>query len=314
MSDVHGDELDRAFFAPHDPPNTSLLVERGRAEAANWPPTGWETDGIVPRDDSLDAVLQWLNYRVYPNGVLVCSDTSGFREYRGRMIDHSDSVRDAWRLVEHLRERGMTKVQNTYAPRPRSAFEARMELTQMKGSLTAPAPEESECRCVEEALHIIYDTGRAMERHPADYLDKDECALCDRLITSLCPRFPNTMRESFNKTGKTDILVRHNGQNVFIAECKIWHGSKALLDAIDQLTSYLTWRDTQAGIIMFVRNKEISNVLSTIESDTPKHACYVKTGPAMSEGWFSFEFHLPGDAGQKIDLSILVFHFPDSES
>jgi hypothetical protein len=64
--------------------------------------------------------------------------------------------------------------------------------------------------------------------------------------------------ETFNKSGKTDILLRFNNSNVFIAECKFWHGQKILLDTVSQLLNYLTWRDSKAAIIIFVQNKEIS--------------------------------------------------------
>src|ERR1700738_805507 len=35
--------------------------------------------------------------------------------------------------------------------------------------------------------------------------------------------------------GKTDILIRKDGKNVFIAECKFWKGEKAFLETIDQI-------------------------------------------------------------------------------
>ena len=31
--------------------------------------------------------------------------------------------------------------------------------------------------------------------------------------------------EAFNFHGKTDILIRHDNQNLFIAECKYWSGA-----------------------------------------------------------------------------------------
>ena len=33
--------------------------------------------------------------------------------------------------------------------------------------------------------------------------------------------------ETFNAAGKTDILLRIDGKNVFIGECKFWKGPKA---------------------------------------------------------------------------------------
>src|SRR5262249_32136379 len=51
--------------------------------------------------------------------------------------------------------------------------------------------------------------------------------------------------ETFNNVGKTDILIRHENKNIFVAECKFWGGYKELVEAINQLLSYTTWRDTK---------------------------------------------------------------------
>lgn len=58
--------------------------------------------------------------------------------------------------------------------------------------------------------------------------------------------------------GKSDILIRDGDRSVFVAECKIWRGSKSLSNAIDQLLGYATWRDTKTAILVFNRNKELS--------------------------------------------------------
>jgi hypothetical protein len=39
--------------------------------------------------------------------------------------------------------------------------------------------------------------------------------------------------------------MRHEGKNIFVAECKLWRGPKAHLEALDQLLSYLTWIQKQ---------------------------------------------------------------------
>lgn len=57
--------------------------------------------------------------------------------------------------------------------------------------------------------------------------------------------------ETFNASGKTDILIRAENRNVFIAECKFWRGKKAFDEAIDQLLGYLTWRDSKCALIVF---------------------------------------------------------------
>jgi hypothetical protein len=46
--------------------------------------------------------------------------------------------------------------------------------------------------------------------------------------------------ETFNHSGKTDILIRHENHNVFVAECKFWAGYKALKETTHQLLGYTT--------------------------------------------------------------------------
>jgi hypothetical protein len=41
--------------------------------------------------------------------------------------------------------------------------------------------------------------------------------------------------ETFNHTGKTDILIRHENKNIFVAECKFWGGYEELIATTTQL-------------------------------------------------------------------------------
>ena len=126
----------------------------------------------------------------------------------------------------------------------------------------------------------------------------------------LSPHFDSVTGETFNKTGKTDILIRHDTANVFVAECKFWTGAKGLNKTIDQVLGYLTWRDSKAAIINFVRNKELGPVLDQIEPTVAKHTCFVSAGSSQTEGWSNFHFHLPSDPTRGVRLAVLSFHFP----
>jgi hypothetical protein len=163
----------------------------------------------------------------------------------------------------------------------------------------------------QDILQTIHDTGKAMERHPNTYVGKDEEALRDHFIFILEPRFEgSTTGETFNKSGKTDIPIRHEKSNVFVAECKFWHGRVAYLKAIDQLLSYLIWRDSKTAIICFVDRKEIMPVLAEITKSTQEHSCYVKMLGKRDDSWQIFEFRLPDDPDCKIKLTVLTFHLP----
>lgn len=165
----------------------------------------------------------------------------------------------------------------------------------------------------QEILKLIRVFGVEMERHPGLYAGKDEETLRDYLLLVLAPHFQSVTGETFNKGGKTDILIRHEKSNVFVAECKFWRGQKSLVEAIDQVLGYLTWRDSKAAVICFVKNREIAAVVDQIERTAAQHPCHVRSGGKVAEGWYSFAFHLRGDASRAVALSVLCFHFPEQE-
>jgi len=164
----------------------------------------------------------------------------------------------------------------------------------------------------EEILRVVQDTGQVFERLPGTYYDKDEETLRDHLLLQLEPHFEmaNATGETFNRGGKTDILLRYEKQNVFVAECKVWRGPAQHGPTIDQLLSYITWRDSKTAIIYFVHNKKIVDVLGSIETETPKHPCFVRPTGKREESWFGYVFHLPGDTGRHVKMNILCFHMP----
>ena len=116
--------------------------------------------------------------------------------------------------------------------------------------------------------------------------------------------------ETFNKSGKTDILLRHEGKNVFIAELKYWHGKKGFLETISQLLGYLTWRDSKAAVVMFVRNKDFMAVLETAKDSISEHEYYLGFVNEQEEGWYSYRFHLNGDKNREVKLAVMLFHIP----
>jgi len=163
-----------------------------------------------------------------------------------------------------------------------------------------------------EILRVCRHTGIEMERHPSIYADKDEETLRDHFIMVLSPHFDSVTGETFNKKGKTDILIRHEHSNVFVAECKFWSGAMGFHATIDQALGYLTWRDSKAAILVFVRNKELGPVLDQIESSTAEHSCYVSARTKFDEGSYNFNFRLPDDATRGVQLAIQFFHFPQA--
>ena len=114
----------------------------------------------------------------------------------------------------------------------------------------------------------------------------------------------------FNFQGKTDILIRIEGRNVFIAECKFWKGEKSFLTTVDQLLSYLSWRDTKACIVVFNKNANFSNVLTRIAEVVPKHGNFKRDLGKSGESTFRYVFTQPNDPSRELLLTVLTFDMP----
>ncbi len=178
-----------------------------------------------------------------------------------------------------------------------------------KGYKPEPALDES---IYKQILAIIHDVGKQFERLPSTYAGKEEEHLRDHMLLILEPNFEGSATgETFNKSGKTDILLRHEGKNVFIAELKYWRGKKAYLDTISQLLGYLTWRDSKAAVVIFVKNKELSPILNTVKETTHEHKNYLGFVAEQEEGWYHYRFHINDDKNREVKLSVMLFHLPE---
>lgn len=162
-----------------------------------------------------------------------------------------------------------------------------------------------------EILQTIHDVGKVFERLPSTYSGKSEENLRDHILLYLEPRFEGSATgETFNKSGRTDILIRYENSNVFIAECKFWRGQKGYLAAITQLLRNLTWRDSKAAVVVFVKNRNFSSVLRIVEEITPNHPNYLGFKDKEDESWFNYRFHIDGDPNREVKLAVLLFHIP----
>lgn len=178
-----------------------------------------------------------------------------------------------------------------------------------KGYIPEPTLDQS---TYENILQYIHDWGRQFERLPSTYRGKEEQDLRDLFLLLLEPHFVGTATgETFNKGGKTDVLLRYEGKNVFVAEFKIWEGQKEYLKAINQLLRYLTFRDSKAAVVFFVRNKNISRIFKIIKEMTPTHSNYLGFIDKRDESWFNYRFHVEGDRNREIRIAVLLFHIPE---
>jgi hypothetical protein len=177
-------------------------------------------------------------------------------------------------------------------------------------------PEEE----YENILKITHGMSLMIERSPRAFSKMQETELRDIILVQLNGHYEgNASGETFNGNGKTDILIRYNNTNVFIAECKFWTGKKGLAEAIDQLLGYTTWRDTKTSVILFHKGNNLSKVLVQINSIVESHSKYKShfkfTNNALNNATtFGYKFKHPNDVDKEIFLSILAFQITDKDN
>ena len=148
-----------------------------------------------------------------------------------------------------------------------------------------------------------------MERSPSAFINMKEENLRIHFLVQLNAQYEGeAMGEVFNLEGKTDILIRHEGKNLFIAECKFWTGKEGFKEAIDQLLNYVSWRDTKTAIILFNKNKDSSKVLEQISDIIKEHSNYVKV---EDEERLRFTMKNKNDSGKNFTLTIKLFDIPN---
>lgn len=165
-----------------------------------------------------------------------------------------------------------------------------------------------------DIVKVVYNAGKSMEKKPALYLNKDEEGLRDQFLFILETRYEGITAtgETFNKKGKTDIILKYSedNTNLFVAECKFWKGASEFHQAINQLFDrYLTWRDSKVALMFFVQNKDFSKVLETVKEEAKKHSYFKEVISYDGESTFSYVYRLQNDENKDVFLEIILFHF-----
>lgn len=167
----------------------------------------------------------------------------------------------------------------------------------------------------EHILGVMQNMTQVMELSPSAFHDVDEEALRSHFLVQLNGHYQGQATgETFNYEGKTDILIRSEGRNIFIAECKFWSGPKKLLETIDQLLGYSSWRDTKTAIVVFNRNRDFSKVLAAIPEAVRAHAQYKKDLPGSTETVFRYLFANRDDKNRELHLAVMAFDVPTARS
>ncbi len=163
----------------------------------------------------------------------------------------------------------------------------------------------------EYIIKIINRLGESLEKCSQTVRDMNEEDLRLLFLVILNTHYENQATgETFNKEGKTDILIKPKDRNIFIAECKIWKGEKLFLDGIDQLLKYLSWRDTKTSYIIFCKNRDFTNVIKKVYDIIKSHPNFVREVKIVGETCKIYKFRQVNDPKKEIYLTSHLFNVP----
>jgi hypothetical protein len=171
-----------------------------------------------------------------------------------------------------------------------------------------PALAEEEYQHI---LRVLRSMALVIERNPASFETLDEEAIRDNFLLQLNGHYEGCATgETFNRAGKTDILIREADRNAFIAECKFWHGQKQFSEAIDQLLGYLTWRDCKCALLIFNRNKDSVGVVAKMHEVMIARPEHRRTVTQSESGERRYIFVKQDDPGREITVTTMLFDIP----
>jgi hypothetical protein len=273
----------------------------------------WPTDTARPDLDGeanqfLNAMEQWIGWSAgsvasYNDEVAVIARQTIVDRRRRVLADHA-----------HLDDIGIPVRRRGDAPKTYAApgIVRRAPPAPVAKPQPPRAPEPTMVGTLyEHTLGLIRSWGKAVERTPAPYVNAEEETLRDALLPMLNSHYEGAATgETFNASGKIDILIRIEDRSVFIGECKWWSGPAGFGEALDQVFSYTTWRDTKVALIFFVDRKDPTAVLEKVRGLLAAHELFVEWGEAGDERELHATMRWPGDASITAQLHVFFVHLP----
>lgn len=163
-------------------------------------------------------------------------------------------------------------------------------------------------------LRIIRDMVLVMERSPHAFATMDEPGIRNHILVQLNGHYEGQATgETFNFGGKTDILIREDGRNIFIAECKFWTGPKGLTETIDQLLGYATWRDSKLAIVLLYRGRNFSDMLAKVTPTVLEHPNVIRQLDYQHESDTRYLLRHCDDPDRELTLTVLCLNVPSGE-
>lgn len=198
------------------------------------------------------------------------------------------------------------------APRTYSVATERRRAVAASPRATGVPPEPAiDDKTYETILEICAAMAKVLEQSPSTFGLMGEEDIRNNFLVQLNGQFLGSATgETFSAAGKTDILVKVDGRNVFIAECKFWDGPKSVRDALDQLLGYATWRESKVALFVFSRTGNFTGVLRKIDETISVHPAIKRRIGTNGETGFRYLLVRPDDPEREITLTVIAFDVP----
>jgi hypothetical protein len=260
----------------------------------------------------IGTIEQWLGFARNEieqfNGGLLPTARNAINTRRQRIEAHKAHVAQTGLPVGPPSERGKTYIADAIIRRPAPV------LPSLPASKPVPLEPVLADEIFEHILGVIRSAGADMERSPGTYTALGEEDLRQTLLMALNTHYRGqTMAEAFNVSGKTDLLVRFEGQNLFIGECKFWSGPKGFVDTVGQIFRYTAWRDTKLAVVMFVRERDLTTIVEKARqalAEHPQFVAWVEGDKRQTDTELRATVSWSGDEERRADLAVFLIHFP----
>lgn len=199
------------------------------------------------------------------------------------------------------------------APRTYSVPARRREATVLQPPRATGAPPEPalDDKVYERIIEICGSMAVVLEQSPSTFAHMREEDIRNHFLVQLNGQFEGTATgETFSAAGKTDILVKVDGKSIFIAECKFWDGAKSATEALDQLLSYATWRDTKIALFVFSRGRGFTDVLRKLNAAVTAHPSAKRKLEYEREATFRYILARADDPERELTLTVRAFVIP----
>lgn len=151
-----------------------------------------------------------------------------------------------------------------------------------KKDIVLPAPQKQEesyhieTKDISKINSLIYSFCSTLERTSKTYENNGKEDIRNMFLAMLNTQYSNATGETFSNKGKTDIYIGHYNKAAYIAECK-WKGEQVLLEAIEQLLGYTTWKDCAGTLLFFNKqNKNFKSILEKVPENLKKYSKFTR--------------------------------------